>query len=63
MKFLSPEVAFCLYKYNIRPCMECCPVWAGALISYLDMLDNLQKRVFRTVGQTLAASLEPFGHG
>ena len=29
-KFLSPEVAFYLYKSNIHPCMEyCCQVWAG----------------------------------
>ena len=27
MKFLSPEVALCLYKSTIRPCMEyCCHV-------------------------------------
>ena len=30
MQFLSPEVAFYLYKSTIRPCMEyCCHVWAG----------------------------------
>ena len=40
----------------------CCHVWAGAPSCYLDMLDKLKKRVYRTVGPTLAASLEPFGH-
>ena len=31
MKFLSPDVALCLYKSTIRPCMEyCCHFWAGA---------------------------------
>ena len=63
MKFLSPIVALYLYISTILPCMEhCCYVWAGALSSYLDMQDKLQKRVCRTVRPTLAASLEPLGH-
>ena len=64
MKFLSPEVALYLYKSTIRPCMEyCCHVWAGAPSCYLEMLDKLQKRICRTVGPSLAASLEPLVHG
>ena len=60
MKFLSPEVALYLYKSTIRPCMEyCCHVWAGASSYYLELLDKLQKRLCRTVGPSLAASLEP----
>ena len=63
MKFLSPEVALCLYKSTIRPCTEySCHFWAGAPNCYLDMLDKLQKRVCRTVVSTFAASLEPLGH-
>ena len=63
MKFLSPEVALYLYKSTIRPCMEyCCHVWAGAPSCYLDLLDKLQKRICRTVGPSLAASLEPWAH-
>ena len=63
MKFLSPEVALYLYKSTIRPCMEyCCHVWAGAPSCYLELLDKLQKRICRTVGPSLAASLEPLGH-
>ena len=63
MKFLSPEVAFYLYKSTICPCMECyCHTWAGALICCLELLDKLQKRICRTVGPTLAASLEPLVH-
>ena len=59
MKFLSPEVALYLYKPTIRPCMEyCCHVWAGAPSCYLELLDKLQKLVCRTVGSSLAASLE-----
>ena len=63
MKFLSPEVALYLYKSTIRPCMEyCCHVWAGAPSCYLDLLDKLQKRIYRVVGPSLAASLEPLAH-
>ena len=60
MKFLSPEVAFCLYKSTIRPCMEyCCHAWVGAPSCYLELLDKLQKPICRTVAPSLAASLEP----
>ena len=40
----------------------CCLVWADAVIFYLDIMDKLQRQVCRTVGATLAASLEPFAH-
>ena len=63
MKFLSLEVALYLYKSPIRPCMEyCCHVWAGAPSCYLEMLDKLQKRIRRTVGPSLDASLDPLAH-
>ena len=63
MKFLSPEVALYLYKSTIQPCMEyCCHVWADAPSCYLELLDKLQKRICRTVGPSLAASLEPLAH-
>ena len=63
MKFLSPEVALYLYKSTIHPCMEyCCHVWAGAPSCYLELLDKLQKLICRTVGPSLAASLEPLAH-
>ena len=62
MKFLSPEVALYLYKSIICPCMEyCCDVWTGSP-SYMELLDNLQRQVCRTVGPSLAASLEPLAH-
>ena len=63
MKFLSPQVALYLYKYTIQSCMEyCCHVWAGAPSCYLELLDKLQKRICRTAGPSLAASLEPLAH-
>ena len=51
MEFLSPEVALNLYKPTIWPCME-----------YLELLDKLLKRICRTGGPSLAASLEPLAH-
>ena len=63
MKFHSPEVALYLYKSTICPCMEyCCHVWAGAPSCYSELLDKLQKRICRTVGPLVAASLEPLAH-
>ena len=63
MKFLSPEVALYLYKSTKCPCMEyCCHVWACAPSCYLELLDKPQKRICRTVGPSLAASLEPLVH-
>ena len=63
MKFFFPEVALYLYKSTIRPCREyCCHVWAGAPSCYLELLDKLQKWICRTVGPSLAASLEPLAH-
>ena len=63
MKFLSPEVALYLYKSTIWPCMKCCcHVGGGAPSCYLELLDKLQKRICRTVGFSLVASLEPLAH-
>ena len=63
MKFLSPEVALYLYKSTIRSCVECCcHVWTGAPNCCLELLDKLQKRIWRTAGPSLAAALEPLAH-
>ena len=63
MKFLFPEVALYLYKSTIHPCMEyCCHVWAGVTSYYLELLEKLQKQICRTVGPSLAGSLEPLAH-
>ena len=60
MRFLSPKVALYLYKSTIRLCMEYCfHIWAGAPSCYLEFFDKLQKQMCRTVGHSLAASLEP----
>ena len=63
MKFISPEVALYLCKSTLRPCMEyCCHFWAGAPSCYLELLDKLQKRICKTAGPSLAASVEPLAH-
>ena len=62
-KFLSREVALYLYKSTIHPCMEyCCHVRAGAPGCYLELLDKLQREICRTVGSSLAASVESLAH-
>ena len=40
----------------------CCHVWAGAPSCYLELLYKLQKRIYRTVGPSIVASLEPLAH-
>ena len=60
MTFLSPGAALYLYKSTIRP--YCCHIWAGAPSCYLELLEKLQKRIYRTIGPSLAASLELLAH-
>ena len=63
MKCLSSDVALYLYKSTVQPCMEyCCHVCAGAPSSFLNLLDKLQKRMCRTFGSSITASLEPLSH-
>ena len=40
----------------------CCHLWAGAPSCYLELLGKLQKQICKTVGPSLAASLEPLAH-
>ena len=40
----------------------CCHAWAGAPSCCLELLDELKKQICRTVGPSLAASLEPLAH-
>ena len=37
----------------------CCHVWVGAPSCYLEFLNHLKKQICRTVGPSLATSLEP----
>ena len=59
MKFLSCDVALHLSKSTIRSCMAyCCHLWVGSPSCYLELLDKLQKQIYRTVCPSLATSLE-----
>ena len=40
----------------------CCHVWASAPSCYLELLNKVLKRICRTVGLSLVASLEPLAH-
>ena len=63
MKFLSLEVVQDLYSSTIRSCIEYCRhVGAVAPSCYLELLDKLQKQICRTVGISLAASLDTSVH-
>ena len=61
---MDGSVLLCiLYKSTISPCMEyCCLFWAGAPNYYLELFNKLQKQIYKTVGPSLAASLEPLAH-
>ena len=64
LKFHSHEVTLYLYKSTIQTCMEYCShVWAGAPSCFFESLDKLQKQICRTVGPSLAASLEHMTYG
>ena len=63
MKSLSPEIALCLYKSTIQPCMKyCCHVWTCAPSCDLELLDKIQKWICTTVSPSLATSLKPLAH-
>ena len=60
----SPEAALCLYKSTIKPFMDTV-IKSGIVLArgcYMELLDKLQKRIWRTVVPSLAASLEPLAH-
>ena len=59
----SPKVALYLYKFTIGSCIEyCCHICASVPSCYLELLDKLEKRIYRTVGPSHTASLEPLAH-
>ena len=62
MKFLSPEIALCLYKSTIQPFMKYCHVWTCAPSCDLELLDKIQKWICATVSPSLATSPKPLAH-
>ena len=60
MKFLSPEVAFYLYKSTMQSRIEYfCYVCAGIPSCHMAMLKKPQKWIYRTTSPSLAVSIEP----
>ena len=63
MKFPSSEVALYVYKSTRWACMEyCCHVWASTSSCYLELWDQLQKRICMKVGRSLAVCPQPLAH-
>ena len=61
--FFLLRLALYLYKSTIQSCVKCCcHAWAGAPSCYLELLYNIQKQKCRTVGPSLAASLQLLAH-
>ena len=61
--WVEGKIALYLCKSITWPCMECCcNAWTGTPSWFLELLDTLQKRIYSTVGASLAASLEPLAH-
>lgn len=60
MKFVSPEIVHYLCNSTIHPCMEYCyQVWAGALKCYFNILNSVQKQVWKVSRLTFSDLLEP----
>ena len=63
MKFLSREVALYLYKSTTHPCIGyCCHVQVGGLVATWNCQVSYEKHICRTVGPSLATSLEPLAY-
>ena len=60
MKFLSREVALYLYKSTIQPCIEYTVLMSGLVLLVDTWNCSISyKRICRTIGSLLAASLKP----
>ena len=55
------ELWFILWSFFLQRLL-CMSIWDGAPSCFLELLDKLQRRIYRTVGPSLAASLEPLAH-
>ena len=63
IKFIFLDVALYLCESIMQPCIEyCCHVWAGCPSCYLELLDKLQKQIYRNLGPSLAACFELVPH-
>ena len=63
IKFFRSDGIPIFSKSTFQPFTEYCfYVWPGVLDYYLDILNKLQKRTYRTVGPFLVVSREPYAH-
>ena len=62
--FFTPYQLLHIYKSYIRPCMEyCSQVWGAASDSILALLDSIQKRAIKIIGdKKITSSLDSLGH-
>ena len=61
--YFTSEQLLLLYKAQIRPTLEyCCHVWGGAPAMYLNLLDRIQRKAIRLIGDSsLTSSLQSLG--
>nr|CAH7738728.1 unnamed protein product [Callosobruchus chinensis] len=63
-KYFSPSNLLTLYKSQIRPSLEYCShVWGAAAPTTLSILDAVQRRAIRLIGDpSLVCHLQPLSH-
>nr|CAH7746830.1 unnamed protein product [Callosobruchus chinensis] len=63
-KYFSPSSLLTLYKAQIRPSLEYCShIWRAAAPTTLSILDAVQRRAFRLIGDpALTCHLQPLSH-
>nr|CAH7717529.1 unnamed protein product [Callosobruchus chinensis] len=63
-KYFSPSNLLTLYKAQIRPSLEYCShIWGAAAPTTLTILDAVQKRAIRLIGDpALTCHLQPLSH-
>nr|CAH7752468.1 unnamed protein product [Callosobruchus chinensis] len=63
-KYFSPSNLLTLYKAQIRPSLEYCShVWGAAAPTTLSLLDAVQRRAIRLIGDpALTCHLQPLSH-
>nr|CAH7766681.1 unnamed protein product [Callosobruchus chinensis] len=63
-KYFSPSNFLTLYKAQVRPSLEYCShIWGAAAPTTLSILDAVQRRAIRLIGDpALACHLQPLSH-
>ena len=63
-RLFTPAQLLTLYKAQIRPILEyCCHIWGGASSSTLSVLDKIQEKAVRLIGDSsLTSNLQSLSH-